>query len=220
MTSSRRIALAGSVMVTLALLSGCSSSSTAESSPGGTAPAGPAPQAVPSGDTTSAPSDDNSPTSNVMNSQGLTTWLAAVCTASQKTLLADSLAVDPSAIAKDPQKAAAKLADGYQSLSTRLRGFADQLEQIGAPDVPNGKEFTDGYVDAARSLADAYGAVSLNLPSNPSPQEVLAQLQQVQTPKLRATVKRFEALSKLLDTQEIEKAAESVPECKKINFNQ
>ncbi len=225
MVGRRRTALqVGSGLLVLGLLAGCGSSSAGSpgTAPAGTgAPAGAASSPA-AGDTGAATPQTSSPSTPaaVTGSVDLHTWLVAVCTASEQTLSAGSLKADLSGAGTDPTKYAATLLKQFQTLGTRLRSLADQLEQIGAPDVPNGAAFTNGYIDAARTLADAYEQAIGGLSNKSTPQEVLAAFgKTAQSQKIQATVRKFESLSTLLDTTQIVDAAKSVPQCKKLDFS-
>lgn len=129
------------------VLTACGGGSTASGStatdstlPGSTAPS-----------TTEEPSQ--APSSDVSVDKSLTDWVAAVCAADKKTLNPDQLTPDPTAIAKDPQEAIKEINKTFTALPVKLNAFADELESIGAPNVPNGKEFTDTFINTARLLA-------------------------------------------------------------------
>ena len=218
MLGRRRTALRlGSGLLALGLLAGCgsfTSSSTGDEAPAATSGATAGTTAPAPG----TPSADAETTAAVTDSVDLTGWLAAVCTASG-TLSEESFTADPAAAGSDPAKFAANLVQQFQTLATRLRGFADDLEKIGAPDVPNGKEFTEGYIEAARALADAYDKAFQGLSGKSSPTEVLGAFGKSQSKQLTDTMQKFAKLAELLDTSEIVTAAKSVPECAKVDFS-
>jgi hypothetical protein len=212
--SHRRTALQiGSGLAVMALLAGCGSSS-ASSSAGTGAASSPNAQGSPAAVTPVA-----STPANVSTSEDLNTWLAAVCTASEKSLSANAFKIDPSAIATDPSKYTAQLVTQIKGLSARLRAFAAQLQQIGAPNVPNGQEFTNGYIQVSQSLADAYDQALSGIPANASPQQVLLALgKSVQGAKFNATLAKLKTLSASLDTAQFKAAVKTVPECKALKI--
>lgn len=215
----RRIQVATGLLAVALVAAGCGSSA-ASAPTGPTSPAGVTPTGAPSEAPTVAttPTDEVTPSSDVAGSTELTAWLTQVCTAVDKTLVADNFKPDVAAITKDPQAGLKQLAQRYTQLGAQMNSMADQLEAIGAPDVPNGKQFTDTYIDVMRQLGTVYGSIADGLPKNPTLPQVMAAMQKLNTPQLKTLMKRLEATGKLLDTDQITNAAKSVPECKKLDF--
>ncbi len=195
---SRFVAASGLLVVSLAACGGGSSA-------GGPAPASTSPGAV------SAPSSQ--PPADVSADKSLTEWLAAVCTAQKDTLDPSQLSPDPSAIAADPEKAIKKLVKQYKLLPDQFRAFADQLEQIGAPDVENGKELTDAYIDAARAVADALDQALAEVGDGGIGS--FAGISKItESPELMAALDRVAKAGQAVGSDaELKAAADGVPEC-------
>ncbi len=134
-------ALLASLTLVATACSGGSSGGSASPTPGDSSPG-----------TTPPPS--SAPPANVSTDQDVVAWVTAVCEASSKTLNPKSFQYDPNEIAADPQAAVKKLTKQFKEFPAQLRAFADELEQLGAPDIANGQEFTNAYIDASRALAD------------------------------------------------------------------
>lgn len=212
---------AASLLVLLA--AGCGSSSTA--TPAANGDTGAATSAPTTGSTTApttapaTPEQSSTPSSDVVGSTDLTAWLTQVCTASNETVGAGASAVDPGQISKDPQKAAQNLVKTYQDLGNRLTSFADRLEQIGAPDLPNGKDLTDRFVDDARVVGNAFTEATQGLPANPTLEQVLAKIGPIfKSGKVKAAMADWEKAGKSLDMKQIEDAAKGIPACKKADI--
>jgi hypothetical protein len=135
------IAMLATVTLVATACSGGSSGGDGSPTPGDSSPG-----------TTPPPS--SAPPANVTADQDVVAWVTAVCDASAKTLNPKSFQYDPSEIAADPQAAVKKLTKQFKAFPAQLRAFADELEQLGAPDIANGEEFTNAYIDASRALAD------------------------------------------------------------------
>lgn len=208
------------LLAVVLLAAGCGSSSTASNAApntGDTASA-PATGGTP-GTETPTPEVSITPSSDVQGSTDLTSWLTQVCTAANNTITAGDFTPDLSKITKDPQQAMQNLVDTYTKLGAKMTSMADQLEQIGAPDIPNGKQFTDTYVDALRQLGATFSKIAEQVPTNAtSPQQVMAAFKKLDTPQLQAQLKRLEASYKLIDTDQIEQLGKTIPECKKLDF--
>ncbi len=194
----RLVAASGLLVVSLAACGGGSSAggpSSEPSSPG-----------VDGGTSSQPPAD-------VSADKGLTEWLAAVCTAQKDTLDPSQLTPDPSEIAADPEKAIKKIIKQYKLLPDQFRAFADELEQIGAPDVENGKELTDAYIDAARAVADALDQALADVGDGGIGSFAgIAKI--TESPELKAALDRVAKAGQAVGTDaELEAAAAGVPEC-------
>ena len=218
-TAAFRGTIAGVTALAALLLAGCGSSSSGGSpaaaatgtastaTDAATAPASTSPATTPPAAPTSS--------ADVSTNQSLTAWAAAVCTASKDTFDTKSLTPDYAAIQKDPSKAAQSIREAYGKLGERLSAFADQLEQIGAPDIPNGKKFTDAYIDYARKLSAAFASIKAKISTSSDPAAVLASVGTAfQGSDIERLSKEFTALNTSINTPEFEKVTKSVAECK------
>jgi hypothetical protein len=224
MTAPSARALRTSAAALLVLLAaGCGSSAATTTATGSgsgdtAAPAGTY-ASTPAATTAATPEATITPSSDVGGATDLAAWLTQVCTASNDTLQASKPKIDPSAIAKDPQKAAQDLMATYRDFGSSLSAFADKLEQIGAPDIPDGKAITDHVVDDAHALGDALNELTEGLPQDATLQQVLAQLQSsFKSGKAKAAVADLEKIGKRLDTAQIDAVAKTIPECKKADI--
>lgn len=208
----RRLRVAAPVAV-LALLAGCGSS-TSSSAPVAAGASGSTGAASPTD--TSSPADSITPSSNVGTTVSLTDWVSAVCTHARQ-FQQDSVGAATAATGKDP---GSKLVATFSRLGTELKSFAADLEQLGAPDVANGKQFTDEWVDAANALADVYTGAAGGVPANASTQQALAAYEKAfDTAKAKAATKELEAAGNLLDTKTMDAIAKSTPQCKGLDFS-
>lgn len=174
---------------------------------GGSAPDVTAPTVVGSGGLPEAPAD-------VSADKSLAEWLAAVCTAQKNTLDPAQFTPDPSAIAADPEKAIKKILKQYKQLPAQSRAFADQLEAIGAPDVENGKELTDAYIDASRAVADALDQALAKIGDGSGAGSLTGLGEITSSSELQAALQRLATAGQEFGSDaQLKAAAADVPEC-------
>lgn len=215
------LAVAACSAVLLAGCSGAASSSVVDSpGPADSTPSAPSEASdtplTPSDTPSEQTSESITPSSDVANTVPLQTWVTAVCTAAGG--FSSEAANIGKSIGSDPKNAGANLIKTFDGLGTKLSELADQLEQIGAPDVANGKKFTDQWIDASRAMAAVFHDAAASVPKNANAQQALtAYSNAFNSSKAKAATQQLEQAGKLLNTSEIEAVAKKTPECAKLN---
>jgi hypothetical protein len=199
---SRTAGIAAAVLVTMLAAAGCSSDSSSTT----VEPTGGSVSESPTAGSTAASAD-------------LTAWVSQVCAASEDTLQSDSFDVDASQLAQDPSGYIDSIVSEFQGVSDRLNAFADQLEQIGPPDVPNGEAISQQYTEASRELAAAYEEALAAAAAESNPVQAIGAFGAAfGSERMQRATAKFGDLSQLLSEDEIRTAAASVPECSSLNL--
>ena len=217
-TASPRLGLAtkaGTLAVAAALSLCACASATSTAGGTNTATSGSVPPASSPGTPGSTPAEQ--PSSNVTSQESVTQWVSQVCTAAKK-LQAGTATPDLSKIQSDPQKAIKELTKQWEALPTKLQAIADEIEQIGAPDIPGGTEWTNTYVDGIRTLAAAFQAgVAKEQAAGGGLLGLRAFGEALDTAKVRAATAKIQAVDKKLQaSQELKAAIAADPTCKSL----
>lgn len=205
----RRLPATGLLALTL-LLSACGAGSTTTTGPAATGGTTPGASATDGGSTPQ-------PSANVTNTKSITDWTAQVCAAVKRMQVLPTVP-DVSKIQSDPAGYMKQLQKQLTALPPRLEQAADTLEQIGAPDVPNGKEFTDAYIDGLRAYAAALRKAEAKAtgPGGVLRFETFAKA--MDSSQLRAAGERIRTASeKVTKSQELQAAFKADPTCKSLD---
>lgn len=196
-------------------LSACGSGSAGTTATGGSSATSPTPGTSSPG-TSTQPSEQ--PSANVTTSKGVTEWASQVCLAAKK--MQDSLKPpDVAEIQTDPQKYINGYIKSWKKLAVAMDTIADDVEQIGAPDVPNGEEWTEVYIDSIRELADVMDDAADKADKAGGGQAgMMVVLNTFDSPKVKKITQELKAVNEQVEANpELEAALENDPTCKSFN---